>query len=68
MSVSLLLQSCAEIPLESLHVPDTISSLNSGMPASEPFVAEETVKQASNCELDILSAFFLLQRCLPYTQ
>ena len=48
--MSLLQPSCEEIPLESLPASDTISSPTSYMPASEPFISNETVEHTSNCE------------------
>ena len=39
-----------EIPPELLPASDTISSLKSDMPDSEPFISKGTVEHTSNCE------------------
>ena len=55
----LLLPSCEEIPPEALPASDTISSLKSDMPASEPFISKGTIEHSSNCEFLLKIYHFL---------
>ena len=57
--MSFLIPSCEEIPPEAFLASDTISSPKSDMPASEPFIAKETIEHSSNCDFLLKIYHFL---------